>query len=122
MNLFCSTDQLDHGFSGLIQLFILVNVFGRRCSENLAWTNTAQNIFICLIRIENDEQITIISFIGNSGGLLGLFLGLSFVSLFEVVIVVVDVVLSRVFDAAGKLTKPNPRRKTPELGLNPEKS
>ena len=84
--------------------------------------NIEENIFICLIRIENDEQITIISFIGNSGGLLGLFLGLSFVSLFEVVVVVVDVVLSRVFDAAGKLTKTNPRRKTPELGLNPEKS
>ena len=33
--------------------------------------------------INKDQQMTLISFIANTGGLLGLFMGLSFVSLFE---------------------------------------
>ena len=36
-------------------------------------------------KIKNDEDMTILSFIANTGGLLGLCLGLSFVSIFEVI-------------------------------------
>ena len=35
-------------------------------------------------KIKRDQQMTIISFIGNAGGLLGLCMGLSMISLFEV--------------------------------------
>ena len=36
-------------------------------------------------KIKRDEQMTVISFIGNIGGLLGLCLGLSMISIFEIV-------------------------------------
>ena len=35
-------------------------------------------------KIKRDQQMTIILFIGNAGGLLGLCMGLSMISLFEV--------------------------------------
>jgi hypothetical protein len=39
--------------------------------------------------------VTAISFIGNAGGLLGLFLGLSFVSVFEIVYFVSEFILQK---------------------------
>ena len=45
-------------------------------------------------KIKRDEQMTIISFIGNAGGLLGLCMGLSMISLFEVLYYVVAFLLN----------------------------
>ena len=36
-------------------------------------------------RLQSDEELPLFSFIGNVGGLLGLFLGLSMISIFEVI-------------------------------------
>lgn len=58
-----------------------------------------------LKRIQNDEQLSVISFIGNSGGLLGLFLGMSFVSLFEIVYFFADFVMSKMFQFSLKQSR-----------------
>jgi hypothetical protein len=46
-------------------------------------------------KIKNDEEMTILTFIANTGGLMGLCLGLSFVSVFEVLYFIVNVSFSR---------------------------
>ena len=45
-------------------------------------------------KIKRDEQMTVISFIGNAGGLLGLCMGLSMISLIEVLYYVVAFLLN----------------------------
>ncbi len=57
--------------------------------HNYAKANIAKvNIFIrdsYYAKMKTDEQMTFVSFIGNAGGLMGLCLGLSAISLFEIV-------------------------------------
>jgi hypothetical protein len=47
--------------------------------------------------IQNDEAIPTISFIANAGGLVGLFLGMSFVSIFEIFYHLTNTILMRAF-------------------------
>ena len=46
-------------------------------------------------KIRNDEAMTILSFVANTGGLLGLCLGMSFVSIFEAVYFIVSCILAK---------------------------
>ena len=45
--------------------------------------------------IKRDEQIPLISFIGNAGGLLGLCMGMSFVSIFEIIYHFINTLLKK---------------------------
>lgn len=45
--------------------------------------------------IKRDEQLTLISFLGNTGGLLGLCMGLSLVSIFEIFYHFINFIISR---------------------------
>ena len=47
--------------------------------------------------IIQDEELSYITYIGNIGGLLGLSMGLSFISIFEIVYCMVNIVINRFF-------------------------
>ncbi len=65
----------------------------------------AENFALLRVLISNpyytliiqDEEFSYITFMGNIGGLLGLSMGLSFISIFEIVYCVVNIVLKRFF-------------------------
>jgi uncharacterized membrane protein (UPF0136 family) len=53
--------------------------------------------FLHFYSIQNDEHISTISFIGTAGGLVGLFMGMSFVSIFEIVYFFSEYVMTKLY-------------------------
>ena len=52
--------------------------------------------------IANHEEMSYLSFIANAGGLTGLFLGLSFISIFEVLYFAIEPILSKLSERYTK--------------------
>ena len=63
----------------VLNIYIKVKVVTRKLNENIP---TAQSPVVT--RIWRDEKMPIISFVAHAGGLLGLCMGFSLVSLFEI--------------------------------------
>ena len=73
----------------------IVNFLFKYAKNNLAVLNVFINDpFYTLIK--RDEQISLISFIGNAGGLVGLCMGLSVVSIFEILYHIFNFILQKI--------------------------
>jgi len=79
----CSKSKIVPNSTVIQQNSKIVNFLFKYAKNNFAVLNVfIKDPFYTLIK--RDEQVTLISFLGNAGGLVGLFMGLSVVSIFEI--------------------------------------
>jgi hypothetical protein len=90
----CLTGKVEPNATLLLQNSQIVKFLYKYAKANLAVLNVLiKDPYYTLIK--KDEQISVISFIGNAGGLMGLCMGLSLVSIFEMFYHVVNFILEK---------------------------
>jgi hypothetical protein len=92
---FCNENDLPH--MSIIESYPnLTNFLFKYAQKNFAKVNILiRDSFYT--RIIRDEEISLVTFLGDTGGLLGLFLGVSLISFFEVFYFCLDVAIVKMY-------------------------